>query len=215
MIVDAKVYVLCWWNNPKVYVGITKDTVQERYRGHTCGARNGSKTALARAIRKHGDPTAFVTLATGLTWEEACEWEQFWIKELDCKSPHGYNLTAGGDGIADPAPETLVKMKKGNETYCRLLKEDPAFRAKHMEASAKGNETQRRLMKEDPAFRAKHMEALAKGHETYCRLLKEDPAFRAKQMEALAKGKETIRRNRRWRQLLVLLMLVDGLISQP
>jgi hypothetical protein len=34
-------------------------------------------------------------------------------------------------------------------------------------------------------------------------------------MEALAKGHETQRRNRRWRQLLVLLMLVDGLISQP
>jgi hypothetical protein len=67
-----------------------------------------------------------MVLAKNLSWEEACEWERFWIRELDSKAPHGYNLTDGGRGIVGWKC-TSVWKKKMSQIRHQKYREDPAF----------------------------------------------------------------------------------------
>jgi hypothetical protein len=60
---------------------------------------DGECTVLHNAIKKYGvDCFEFNHIADAFSWKEACELEKFLIKDLNTKSPSGYNLTHGGDG---------------------------------------------------------------------------------------------------------------------
>lgn len=93
----------------KMYVGQTKKKVpQKRWKEH-CRPSSKRCVALKRAIDKYG--------AENMTFEvvEECsdamlnDREQHWIRELGTLSPHGYNLTTGGD-VCEFSEETKVKI---------------------------------------------------------------------------------------------------------
>jgi len=84
--------------NGKSYVGITND-LERRWAEHTKG--DGS-LIVYNALRKHGeDNFSFCLIERVENWQNACEKEKYYIKFLNTKTPHGYNLTDGGDGNSE------------------------------------------------------------------------------------------------------------------
>jgi group I intron endonuclease len=78
------------------YYGITKDW-RERFAEHAASAKSGS-TLLAKAIRKYGWGAFTVEVLGNGSREIVKQLERSAIAVDNTMAPHGYNLTAGGDG---------------------------------------------------------------------------------------------------------------------
>jgi group I intron endonuclease len=90
-----KIYLITNLKNNKQYVGITKFSLEERFSQHI---KRGF--ILTEAIRKYGKDLFSIELIEEVeTAERAYELEIFYIEKYNTKSPNGYNLTDGGDGI--------------------------------------------------------------------------------------------------------------------
>lgn len=89
------IYIITNTVNAKQYVGITND-LKRRWRRHR-NANDGQ--LLHRAILKHGiDAFVFTHFADAFDADAAKSIEKMLIAEHNTLSPHGYNLTEGGDG---------------------------------------------------------------------------------------------------------------------
>lgn len=81
--------------NGKVYVGQTTRTIKERLNEH-----KRSTSPIGKAIRKYGiENFKSELIATCNSLSELNECEIFWIEELDCKVPNGYNVNSGGSSF--------------------------------------------------------------------------------------------------------------------
>lgn len=92
----AELYKLDF-SNGKSYVGITRQESRARFSEHLSSARNRPEFAIHHAINKYGIPE-LKTLAVG-SWDYLKEAEKKAIKVFNTKSPNGYNLTDGGEGV--------------------------------------------------------------------------------------------------------------------
>ncbi len=102
----CSVYVVTNRENGHNYVGISTRIVK-RWKEHWYQARRGSKTYFSRALRQYGGPEAFTweilqVFETAKTAKQAEKW-------LIASGVGDYNLTAGGDGVVNPSPETIAK----------------------------------------------------------------------------------------------------------
>lgn len=99
----------------KPYVGQTRQKFGTRISQH----KRDSKKATAgvdAAIKKYGWENFTVEIIETCPVEHLNEREKYWISELDCIAPHGYNLTDGGDTAIKISEETRARMsvaKKG------------------------------------------------------------------------------------------------------
>lgn len=129
------VYVATNKHNGKKYVGYTTVTVDARRNDHLKLVVAGSQTAFHRALRKYGgDAFTWEIVFTSLLIEELQDEEIFFIKQLNTKSPHGYNLTDGGEGLVGCTEETRRKIglaHKGRKRPPRT----PEYRKKMSEAN--------------------------------------------------------------------------------
>lgn len=100
----AWVYLITRTETGQQYVGITGFSVRRRWTRHCAEARNDNpkrpRSFLRTAIRKYGDD-AFICEAiyAGFDWQAVLDAEQALISTLGTKSPSGYNLTDGGEGM--------------------------------------------------------------------------------------------------------------------
>lgn len=94
------VYLIHNLVNGKIYVGITKRGVYQRWLWHCSDARLKSKTYLCNAIRKYGPLSfSYEVLNKVKTKEEANNLERLWILVLrSYDGSVGYNLRLGGEG---------------------------------------------------------------------------------------------------------------------
>jgi len=108
----------------KLYIGITTMTLESRLRGHRHDAKRNEKTRpLIRAWNKYGEPIA--TILAIVERRMLKETERRAIRVLGCASPHGYNLSPGGDG--GPLPlETRAKIAASLRGKVRLTAEHKA-----------------------------------------------------------------------------------------
>ena len=84
--------------NNKVYIGITNNYKKRWSNEKTLPKDPARQQVIQRAIAKYGkDNFSFTILYSGLTIEEACEYECKLIKEYDCLIPKGYNVDKGGE----------------------------------------------------------------------------------------------------------------------
>jgi group I intron endonuclease len=91
------IYIVTNKANGKQYVGITKDA---KRRWHQHLSANGSAPALHAAIKKYGaEGFVFSHICDAFDFEAACDLERLLIQDRNTKSPHGYNLTDGGEGV--------------------------------------------------------------------------------------------------------------------
>jgi hypothetical protein len=128
------------------YIGLTKRTWKERWRGHVHGSKK-FHGHFAHAIRKYG-PEAFSheVLEYCSTLEVANQAEQSWIEFYDSRNPEkGFNLARGGLHIPHP-----IK----NSPWDR-----PEFREKRLAFLAKANALQ------TPQIRSKRSKELWKDPE--------------------------------------------------
>lgn len=102
--------------NGKVYVGITSQRPQNRFRddgrGYFVGYRN--KTAFQYAIEKYGWENFNHTIVVNdVTEERAKDIERKLITFFSANDRvHGYNLTAGGDGTTGfPCPDEVRRAR--------------------------------------------------------------------------------------------------------
>lgn len=85
--------------NGKVYVGQSVDIV-ERWKQHGYKAFNQNElaynSAIHAAFRKYGIENFELVVLEECAVSELDERERYWIQELDCLSPNGYNVLVGG-----------------------------------------------------------------------------------------------------------------------
>lgn len=108
--------------NQKIYVGLTKQTPQNRWRKTGEGYKNQSK--FWNAIQKYGwDNFEHIILKTNLTAEEAGELEQSLIKSFN-SIQNGYNSDEGGV-VTNHSPETIQKIKNAmvGKTHTQATKD--------------------------------------------------------------------------------------------
>ena len=81
----------------KSYIGKTAQSFSERMRGHK--KKNSGCTALKNAINKYGwDQMKREIVEENIPEDQLNDREKYWIKTYNTMTPHGYNLTDGGDG---------------------------------------------------------------------------------------------------------------------
>lgn len=91
------IYMVTNKANGKQYVGMTKD-IKRRWHQHL--SANGSAPALHSAIKKYGtDGFVFTHVCDAFDFDAACDIERMLINQHNTKTPHGYNLTDGGEGV--------------------------------------------------------------------------------------------------------------------
>ena len=115
--------------NGKFYVGKTKRSLEVRFKEHF-----KEKTYIGRVMRKHGIENFTVEVLETCFVDKLNERERYWIAELDCKDPNGYNLTDGGDGLTGCTQGTRAKM---SETQKIIGSRPPSFKGKHHSAEAR------------------------------------------------------------------------------
>lgn len=117
---DIEVSLYCITNtvNGKRYIGITYIPLEKRWKQHLYEAFGlESQRALYCAIRKYGSESFTVELLELLNdWGEAGEREKHYIRQFNtmCNGGHGYNMTAGADGVlgVPPPPEAVERAKE-------------------------------------------------------------------------------------------------------
>ena len=96
------VYVITNTVNDMKYVGVTSQTLKERFRQHKiCAVIRNSKSLIHQAMREYGvDKFDIHLLEDGISEEYAEETEIKYIQQYDTYYAHGngYNMTLGGYG---------------------------------------------------------------------------------------------------------------------
>lgn len=106
----GKIYKISNDINSMLYIGKTKRSLKVRFNQH-----KNSKYLIGRAIRKYGEEHFKIELIEECeTEEELNAREMYWIKTLNTKTPNGYNLTDGGEGILNPSEKTREKISKAS-----------------------------------------------------------------------------------------------------
>ena len=100
--------------NGKNYVGQTTLTIQERFNAH-CKA----DSLLGKDIRSFGRENFRIEVIEDCeNANQLNERERFWINELNCKFPNGYNTMNGG---------SCIRERKNNSELAPMNKKDFLF----------------------------------------------------------------------------------------
>ena len=120
----------------KSYIGISSKTTEQRWakhKEHALGKRDNG--ALYAALRKYGcDNFKVETLVICDKWDYLCDLEVKAIVAYGTKSPNGYNLTDGGEGVQGPRD---AKAKAAISAAQKKRFENPEQRALMAEYAAK------------------------------------------------------------------------------
>lgn len=106
------VYLLTNTVNGMEYVGATSRSLPQRWNEHLYEARHDrSRNPLYRDMREHGFSVFDKRiLSVALNRQALGELEAFWTRELETRSPQGYNRTDGGLGT--PGREVYEHEKR-------------------------------------------------------------------------------------------------------
>jgi group I intron endonuclease len=98
----------------RVYIGKTSQPLNRRVQRHLRDAENGSPTHFHRALRHYGIAGFKIEqIDFALTLQELNERECFWIRKLRSMTPHGFNLTIGGEGNSEGGRSVPVNKRGG------------------------------------------------------------------------------------------------------
>lgn len=102
--------------NGKIYIGLTTKGLGKRIAQHVIE----NKSYIQKALNKYGLQSFTISVIDEADSKEVlCEKEQYWIKFYDCKSPKGYNLTDGGDGLINPSKSVRKRISKKVSTILK------------------------------------------------------------------------------------------------
>lgn len=150
-----KVYKITNKNTNKVYVGKTKGTIKNRFIKHKRNAKDKINRYLYDSMNHHGFDAFSIEEIEECNDEDVLnEREKFWIKELDCLYPNGYNMTRGGDGgnTLRHWPEEKRKALYKAQGEKRRGKRSDEFR-KTMSAASKIREANKTLEEKNKSYK--------------------------------------------------------------
>lgn len=110
-----RIYVLSDPRNEDIrYVGKTKQAIEKRLKQHLRDRNNNRRTNWIKSLRKVGvSPTILLIENTDeQNWEIR---ERYWIKYYRSLGYDLTNLTDGGEGTSNPAPETRARMSEAHK----------------------------------------------------------------------------------------------------
>lgn len=106
---NRHLYIITHIASGKKYIGQTVDP-RHRMRKHF-GARSDCPL-IGNAVRKYGkEEFEFLILTSNLTPMEANAHEIALIAAIGTKTPHGYNITEGGDGCIGQSPSKITRER--------------------------------------------------------------------------------------------------------
>ena len=123
-----KVYCIENIINGKKYIGVTKRSVEQRFKAHkrTALNKNSKKCHIHDAMLKYGiQHFEIKEIDSATSTEELFEKEKYWIKQLDTKNT-GYNETDGGEGCFGWKATNQQKLE--NKTRNIERNKDPKYR---------------------------------------------------------------------------------------
>jgi len=83
-----------------LYIGVTTKSIEQRWKMHLNWAKSAKPYKLHEAINFFGvDNFIIEQIDIAEDFEKLKGLEKQYIKNLNCKYPNGYNLTAGGQGV--------------------------------------------------------------------------------------------------------------------
>ncbi len=121
----AIIYLITNLVNGKTYVGLTRFTLQKRWREHRYHAKSGLKTYFYAALRKYGSENFSVApIASCLDVSNASEVERLVIKTFQPE----YNQTNGGEFTAGKrvSPEVVERIRAKNTGLKRTPEQNKA-----------------------------------------------------------------------------------------
>ncbi len=111
--------------NKKVYVGQTLNSPRRRFMRHKNDARNGEKTQLYYAMRKHGIEAFNMSILRVANEDEMDAMEMIEITRHDSYTS-GYNCTIGGGGtsghVVSEATRTKLRNARLGQTMSKEIK---------------------------------------------------------------------------------------------
>lgn len=128
--------------NGKCYIGQTKYSLSNRINKHFRYVKNGSKTYIHNALRKHGQKNfIWEVIEECKTADELNEMEFHYVKQYKSYwKENGYNLSYGGDGNGGLYGEVNGMFGKNHskETIKKMKKNRKGLTAGNKNPSAKG-----------------------------------------------------------------------------
>lgn len=91
------------------YVGLTRYSVEKRLKEHLNDHRN---YYIDNALRKYGLANFNVIVLEEVEDGKLSEREQYWIAQIGCVYPKGYNNTYGGEESSRPSEATKHKISE-------------------------------------------------------------------------------------------------------
>lgn len=122
--------------NGKIYIGLTKRTLEERWKGHIIESRRDEgRRRICRAIRKYGENSFTMVELESVNESDMPAREIFYISKYDSTNPTiGYNLSEGGEGntLGGSTLSEEQRLHRSNLMKERLANEDPEVKALRM-----------------------------------------------------------------------------------
>ena len=126
----AYIYRIVHIESGRTYVGQTTRTVELRWKEHVkCATKRGNDSYLYRAMRLHGIEAMRIEALEECNVEDLDEREKYWVEQLNCSAPNGYNMTTGGS-----QPKYTEELRQ----YQREKAQDPEWKRKVSEGTRKG-----------------------------------------------------------------------------
>ena len=120
------IYLVTNFENGKLYVGQTVNTIEHRWDDHVSEAYNGNKSSslLHRAIIKYGASSFGICALEECADAELDEREKYYIKEYDTYYIHdkGYNLTWGGEGVTKYNDDEILYLWNQGYRNCEIAR---------------------------------------------------------------------------------------------
>lgn len=140
------------FENGKVYVGLTKHSMEKRLEEHKKEAQAGSPFLFHKALRKYNFNVESEVLDTCETIEEANILEQKYIKIFDTFN-NGYNMTEGGDTVYSSVKGKTYfeiyqsKYGENTEQYIKVRQEKMSKKLKGRKVSQETREKMSKIHK--------------------------------------------------------------------
>ena len=125
------IYLLTCTVTGKKYVGQTRQKLEARIRSHKSSK---VKRGVDVAIQEYGLENFTVEVLETCPVDKLNEREKFWIRELNTRTPNGYNLTDGGNRDSSASEETRARISANHADFSG---EKNGFYGKHHSEEAK------------------------------------------------------------------------------
>lgn len=130
--------------NGKAYIGVTKQSLAARWKCHRAYSKREAAFPIHAAIRKYGVENFTITVICECSsLEELAVCERGLIAEHGTYTPHGYNVTSGGEGCFERVISDATRAKRS--AWLKAAIADGRFKVPSRKGQPVSQETRRKM----------------------------------------------------------------------